>query len=284
MKKTVITSLLMAAAFGCQPQQGAQTATEPSDENTKEISVGDVSITWIKDKPGETKQTQQVFNDTPDSILTQLGLQDGIPSSISCFLMKTDGQEILFDAGLGMEASLLTSSLAQQGKQPSDIKLIFITHLHGDHIGGMLKDGNTVFTNAEVYLNKVEHDAWLAMPEENNAQQRALFQAYADHLHLFNIGDTLPAGVIPMEAYGHTPGHTVFQKNQVLVIGDLMHGAELQLKYPEYCPFFDMDKQMATESRKRILEYAQNNHLVMAGMHLPDPAFISYSPDVEINK
>ena len=97
---------------------------------------------------------------------------------------------------------------------------------------------------------------------------------YRDRLHLFHVGDTLPAGIVPIEAYGHTPGHTVFQKGGVLVIGDLMHGAELQMKHPEYCASYDMDKKKAIESRKRILDYAKKNGLVMAGMHLPAPGFI----------
>lgn len=245
-----------------------------AQENSKTMKVDDVTIEWIKDKPGETKQGKRVFNDTPDAILTELGLQDGIPSSISCFLMTVEGKEILFDAGLGNDGSLLLKTLAEQGKKPEDIKLIYITHLHGDHIGGMIKDGKAVFTNAEVYLNKDEYDGWKAMSADRNKQQLQLFELYKSQLHLFKIGDTLPAGVIPMEAYGHTPGHTVFQKGKVLVIGDLMHGAGLQMKYPEYCPFFDMDKEKSVESRKRILKYAKENGLLMAGMHLPDPGFI----------
>ena len=84
----------------------------------------------------------------------------------------------------------------------------------------------------------------------------------------------MPCGVLPINAVGHTPGHTVYQLGQLLVIGDLIHGAALQLANPDICPSFDMDKTASTASRKRILAYARENGLLMAGMHLPAPAFL----------
>ena len=72
----------------------------------------------------------------------------------------------------------------------------------------------------------------------------------------------------------HTPGHTAYLCGKVIVIADLMHGAALQARYPEYSSNYDMDKDKAAQSRKRILQYAADNGLTMAGMHLPAPAFM----------
>ena len=91
---------------------------------------------------------------------------------------------------------------------------------------------------------------------------------------IFLEGDTLEGGVKSIAAYGHTPGHTVFQKDSILVIADLIHGAALQLEYPDYCPAYDMNKEAARESRLRILKYARENNLTMYGMHLPSPGFV----------
>ena len=77
-----------------------------------------------------------------------------------------------------------------------------------------------------------------------------------------------------LAAYGHTPGHTVFQKDSILVIADLIHGAALQLEHPEYGPAYDMDVDAARQSRMKILEYAREHNLTMYGMHLPAPGFI----------
>lgn len=232
------------------------------------------SIIWIEDKPGPTLQDHKVFPSVPDSLWEALGLQEGVPSSISCFILKAEDKTILLDAGLGAPFSQLLPKLNEAGVTPEDLKLIYITHMHPDHIGGLLKDGKVVFPNAELWINSIEAKAWEAMSEDKAALPHAVLAAYKDKIRLFEAGDTLAGGVNTIAAYGHTPGHTVFQKDSILVIADLMHGAALQLDHPEYCPFFDMDPKAATESRIRILKYARENNLTMYGMHLPEPGYI----------
>lgn len=228
-------------------------------------------ITWIEDKPEPTLQPHNLYPDVPDSLWIALGLQEGVPSSMSCFLLQTEGKNILLDAGLGAPFSQLIPKLTTLDVKPEELQLIYITHFHPDHIGGLLKDGKVVFPNAEVYINRVEAEAWQKMEGNQSVQAKTVLDAYKQHLHLFEAGDTLPGDVITIAAYGHTPGHTVFQKDSILVIGDLMHGAALQLEHPEYCPLYDMDAETARESRLRILSYARENRLTMYGMHLPHP-------------
>lgn len=241
---------------------------------TYKTTVSTHSLLWIEDKPEQVFHSHDVFPSVPDSLWNALGLQDGVPSSISCILLGVDDEKILVDAGLGAPFSMLMQTLKIQGVTSEDLKLIYITHMHGDHIGGLLKEGKATFPNAEVYINRVEAEAWEAMDSTKNGQQLQVLEAYKDHLHLFEAGDVLPGEVKTIAAYGHTPGHTLFQKDDLLVIGDLIHGAALQLEHPEYCPFFDMDPETAIASRKRILEYARENGLKMYGMHLPSPGYI----------
>lgn len=231
-------------------------------------------ITWIEDKPGPTLQEHQIFPTVPDSLWEALGLQEGIPSSISCFVLQTEGKTILLDAGLGAPVSQLLPRLQEMGIAPDSLQYVFISHMHPDHINGLLRDGERVFPNAELWINTIEAQAWEAMNDERAAMPHAVLKAYKEQLHLFAAGDTLPGGVATLAAYGHTPGHTVFQKDSILVIADLIHGAALQLEHPEYCPFYDMDPEEAIASRKRILAYAREHNLTMYGMHLPEPGFI----------
>ena len=126
-------------------------------------------------------------------------------------------------------------------------------------------DGEKVFTNAEVYVSQLEKDSDLGKGE----QAAKMIEKYGDKIHTFNFGDTLPEDVKAIKAIGHTPGHTVYQKGNVLIIGDLMHAKALQLPHPEFNANFDGDKEKAVASRKRILEYAKQNHLIISGMHLP---------------
>lgn len=238
------------------------------------MELDNMKVTWIRDNANDRIMPLSLFPDATDAQIDSLSLQNGVPASISTFLVETDGKRILFDAGMGAPDSKLFEGLKSLNINPADIDYLFITHFHGDHIGGMMKDGVAVFPNAEVYASKAEYDAWMKMPADKKSQVESTMKAYKDRLHLFAFGDTLPCKVVAMDAAGHTPGHTVFQAGKLLVVGDLMHGAALQLKYPDVCATYDMDKAGAVKSRKHYVQYFRENGLVMAGMHLPVPAFM----------
>ena len=238
------------------------------------MELDNMKVTWIRDNANDRIMPLSLFPDATKVQIDSLSLQAGVPASVSTFLVEKDGKRILFDAGMGAPDSKLPEGLKALNINPSEIDYLYITHFHGDHIGGMMKDGVPVFSNAQVYVSKIEYDAWMKMPADKKSQVENTMKAYKDRLHLFAFGDTLPCDVVAMEAAGHTPGHTVFRTGNLLVIGDLMHGAALQLKYPEICATYDMDKSGAVKSRKHYVQYARENGLVMAGMHLPVPAFM----------
>ena len=238
------------------------------------MELDNMKVTWIRDNANDRIMPLSLFPDATKVQIDSLSLQAGVPASVSTFLVEKDGKRILFDAGMGAPDSKLPEGLKALNINPSEIDYLYITHFHGDHIGGMMKDGVPVFSNAQVYVSKIEYDAWMKMPADKKSQVENTMKAYKDRLHLFAFGDTLPCDVVAMEAAGHTPGHTVFRTGNLLVIGDLMHGAALQLKYPEICATYDMDKSGAVKSRKHYVQYARENGLVIAGMHLPVPAFM----------
>lgn len=288
MKNVVVSSVayMIVPLFmlGCsgQPKQSKEkyVVTESVEVlNVKEnmlstLELDGMKVTWIRDNAKDRLMSRSLFPDATDAQIDSLSLQGGVPASVSAFLVEKDGKYMLFDSGVGAPDSKLQEGLKTLGVAPSEIDYIFITHFHGDHIGGMMKDGSPVFTNAEIYASKTEYDAWMKMPEDKNSQVETMMKAYGDRVHMFAFGDTLPCNVIAMDASGHTPGHTVFQTGKLLVVGDLMHGAALQLKYPDICATYDMDKKGAIKSRKHYIEYARKNNLVIAGMHLPVPAFM----------
>lgn len=149
------------------------------------------------------------------------------------------------------------------------IDFLVITHFHGDHIGGMTDGGKPVFTRAEVYVPEVERTYWKYMSNQNAKAAADAMAAYGDKVHCFKYTDALPLGIKPLAAPGHTPGHTVYQMGRLLIVGDLMHGFDLQIKDLDICPSFDMDRRKAIESRKKYIDYIRKNKLVTAGMHFP---------------
>lgn len=271
-----IVLLLVGCGGGAKKQtneEASMDSTTMACDGLKTLQLDGVKVTWIQDNAKERLMERTLFADASDELIDSLKLADGIPSSMSTFLVETDGVRILFDTGMGAPDSRLLSGLASLGVTPADIKYLYLTHFHGDHIGGMMKGDSIVFPNAEVYASKVEYDAWLKMPSDRNAQVVKTMNAYKDRLHLFEFGETLPGNVVTMNAEGHTPGHTVYQAGKLLVIADLIHGAALQSEHPEICAAYDMDKDAAVKSRKHFLRYAKENGLTMAGMHLPPPGF-----------
>ena len=248
-------------------------------DGTKTVSLANgAKVTWIQDNMGEKRMQRELFSDASDSLYESLNLPSGIPASVSTFLVQVDGEYILFDAGLGTFGGQLMKRLAALGVNPDSIGLVYLTHFHVDHIAGLVKPGaagklEKIFNNAAIYAGKVEYDAWMNDIPKNDLQKNVM-ELYRDNLHLFAFGDTLPHGVLAMDAVGHTPGHTAFQMANLLVVGDLMHGYALQKDHPEINSNYDMDKEKSAESRKRLMQYARDNNLLMAGMHLPPPGFV----------
>ena len=270
------------AAAGSEMPAGTETAaaeTAAQVAGTKTLTLANgASVTWIQDNDGEKLMPRTLFSDASDSLYNSLNMPDGIPASVSTFLVKVDGKYILFDAGLGSFGGQLMNRLAALGVNADSIGLVYLTHFHVDHIAGLVaKDeaGNDTkaFKNAAVYAGKMEYDAWMNDIPKNDLQ-KGIMALYKDSLHLFAFGDSLPHGVLAMDAVGHTPGHTAFQLENLLIVGDLMHGYALQKDHPEINSNYDMDKPKSAESRKRIMQYASDNKLLMAGMHLPPPGFV----------
>lgn len=281
MKKLFLAAMTAIALAGCggstqnnaQNNSTAQNNAETPQQSdykfldAKEKAFDGFTLYWLKDNEGDNKFPFDLFGNVPEDVKKDVNMPDGMPSSISAYLIKTNGKTILFDAGLGPSRNgQLLNELSKINVTPEQIDYVYITHFHGDHIGGMLNaDGEKVFTNAEVYVSRLEKESDLGKGE----QAVKMFEKYGDKIHVFNFGDKLPEDVLAIDAVGHTPGHTAFQKGNLLIFGDLMHALALQLKYPEYCPNFDGDKEKAIASRKRILEYAKTNGLTISGMHLP---------------
>ena len=256
-------------------KETAESAAQVAGTKTLTLDNG-ATVTWIQDNDGDKLMPRTLFSDASDSLYNSLNMPEGIPASVSTFLVKVDGKYILFDAGLGSFVGQLMNRLAALGVNADSISAVYLTHFHLDHIGGLLEmDGipniSKAFKNAAIYASKVEYDYWM---KEFQMESALVMSVYKDSLHLFAFGDTLPHGVLAMDAVGHTPGHTAFQLANLLIVGDLMHGYALQKDHPEINSNYDMDKPKAAESRKRIMQYARDNKLLMAGMHLPPPGFV----------
>ena len=158
----------------------AGSATDPQVEGTKTITLSNgASVTWIQDNTGNKLNPRSLFSDASDSLYNSLNMPDGIPASVSTFLVKVDGKYIMFDAGLGAFGGQLMNRLAALGVNPDSIGLVYLTHFHADHIAGLVAKDDTgndtkVFKNAAVYAGKVEYDAWMNDIPKNDLQKNIM--------------------------------------------------------------------------------------------------------------
>jgi glyoxylase-like metal-dependent hydrolase (beta-lactamase superfamily II) len=194
------------------------------------------------------------------------------PSETNTFLIQGGGKTVLIDTGFG---GALFGALEELKVRPEEVDAVLITHLHGDHIGGLAKDGRALFPNARVYLARQEQAA-----AQDGARQA--LAPYGNRVETFDpspLGPELPEllpGIKAAAAFGHTPGHTVFLVENggegLIIWGDLMHVQGIQFPLPDITVAYDSDPAAAAAVRKEILNYAAENRIPIGGMHLQYPA------------
>ena len=274
---TAAAAVILAASCGNAKQNAAQDTagvagkTAMLHEGVTVTEVDSMTLTAINDNEGDKRMPNSLFYGEADSAkVDSLSPEGSVPSSIACFLVETQGKKVLFDTGNGTgRGGMLLKRLDSIGVKPESIDYLVLTHFHMDHIGGMTEGGKPVFTRAEVYVPEAERIYWKYMSNQNAKAAADAMAAYGDKVHCFKYTDALPLGIKPLPAPGHTPGHTVYQMGRLIIVGDLMHGFDLQIQAPEICPSYDMNPRQAIESRKKYIEYIRQNKLVTAGMHFP---------------
>lgn len=207
-------------------------------------------------------------NDVDKERVDAMAPDGKVPTSMNCFLVKTAEGYIMFDTGLpASKGGKVLERMAALKVSPADIRAVYVTHSHFDHIGGLLDDsGEAVFPNAYVYFS-AEELSFMSKDMSNTKQQIA--KAYGERLISFEWGDILPDNVLPIAAKGHTPGHTAYRLGNLFFVGDLMHGAAIQLLDPSINANYDANRTEAVATRNRILSYAASNSLTVLGAHIP---------------
>ena len=254
--------------------------------STYTYKVGEYEVVLLSEGQQNSKPTT-LIGATPEQIVKTM--PDGTyASAVNAFLIKTPQSNILIDAGFGRK---LFDNLASVGVAPEQVDMIFLTHMHGDHIGGLLRDGKVAFPNAKLHIAVPEAAYWTSeevmksMPENRRGgfvSAQNVINAYKQDaafttIELLDIDDAAQQeGITSYKAFGHTPGHTMFliksKGEQLLIWGDLTHVTPIQMPYPEISVTYDVDPKMAAESRKKVLEFVTANKVPVAGMHIAFPA------------
>lgn len=267
-----MTKYLVSFFAGILMMAGSVLAQEA---NVFTYKVGAFEVSLLSE--GQQKGRKDILIGASSEILQKYAPDGTFPNAVNTFLVRTPKQLILIDTGFGTK---LFDNMKSLGVNPEQIDVVLITHMHGDHIGGMLREGKAAFPKAKVYIARKEYDYWMGDGVKND-NARKVVAAYKDQLQLFQPDELaakaneLISGIQGIAAYGHTPGHTVFlvrsEGSALLIWADLTHAMAVQMPHPEIAVTYDVNPQEATKSRKQVLEYVSENKIPIAGMHIAFP-------------
>lgn len=160
--------------------------------------------------------------------------------------------------------------------------IVAISHLHADHINGLMEGDRPTFDQARYVVGQAEWDFWTSadFSETPAAMHATAVQRKIVPLRekMTFIGDnaTIAPGVTSVMAVGHTPGHMAFLLDSagrnLLLTGDTVNHFVASLQKPDWEVSFDMDKGAAASSRKRIFGMLAAEKIPFIGYHMPHPS------------
>lgn len=280
-----------AAAF-------AQSDTDATDMRVSPLEIrsfklGSFRVLVVRDGMRASGAPSETFgiNQSADAVGALLAENflpaDQFVNSFAPTLVDTGSEVVLFDTGMGeggREAGMgrLLEGLKYAGYTPDQISVVVITHMHGDHIGGLMEGGKPAFPNARYVAGRTEYDFWvnperMGTPAEQGHQGvLAKVQPLAEKLTFIEDGGVVVPGITGLDAFGHSPGHMIFRVESegraIILTADTANHYVLSLQRPDWEVRFDMDKAQAAATRKKVFDMIATDKLAFIGYHMPFPA------------
>ncbi|MEC7377172.1 MAG: MBL fold metallo-hydrolase [Pseudomonadota bacterium] len=255
--------------------------------------LGNFEITALSDGTVKLPVDELLLNTTREHVHQTLSdnfLSAPLETSVNAYLINTGQHLVLVDAGAGTlfgpTLGKLVDHLRASGYEPSDVDEILITHMHPDHVGGLVSDGGIVFPNATVRAHVDDRNYWLDEQNLKAADEgskgffkgaMASLNPYveAGQLKPFEAGQQLMPGISAAPAAGHTPGHTLYkvesEGDTLMLWGDVVHVAAVQFPQPEVAIQFDVNSEQAIESRAEAFADAASTGFWIGAAHLSFP-------------
>jgi glyoxylase-like metal-dependent hydrolase (beta-lactamase superfamily II) len=271
------------------------------------LRVGEIDVLVISDGVVTPPAESMATNADPavrDAWLDNLFLShDAFDWALNAVVVRSGGQTILIDSGLGVEvpdfrrAGNLVHRLKAAGIDLSSVTDVVLTHLHFDHVGGLLVDGvkDRLRPDLRIHVAAAEVEFWgspdfsrTAMgPVLSDVARRAAKQfldAYRSQLRPFENEREVAPGVVVTRTGGHTPGHSVVRLTSG---GDrLMFAADalfpVSFDHPEWHNGFEHDPEEATRVRLRLMRELATTGATLVATHMPFPSVGRVAVDGEL--
>lgn len=185
-------------------------------------------------------------------------------------LVNTGAELVLFDTGLAPDA--ITATLAAAGVTPDQVDVVVLTHMHGDHIGGLMGEAGPTFANARYVTGAIEHNHWSGAANEGfDGKVKPL----NDKMTFLDDGGSVASGITAMAAFGHSPGHMAYvlesAGKRLAITADSANHYVWSLEYPDWEVKFDADKAAAAATRKALFGMIAAEKIPFIGYHMPFP-------------
>ena len=262
------------------------------------LDLGDVRVTSLSD--GRLVFDQRItFPETPlehwekyYDIFPEYFAKPFFLLNLGVFVMDSGGKKVVADTGFGPHGQMLGSDtpadlmndFARKGIGTDEIDTVFLTHLHGDHVGWNVNPETTdtpTFENARYTVHRAD---WEHFTQEEiladfrgDAVKRSVIPLQERGVLDLMEGETeLAPGVTAIHTPGHTPGHMSLLlssgKERALMIGDIL-GSPMHVTDPELFYWPDTDPALGIETRHRMLDMAEEEEMVVLGSHLSPPGW-----------
>ncbi|MCU0832284.1 MAG: MBL fold metallo-hydrolase [Rhizobiaceae bacterium] len=298
-RRTLFKTASLGAVALAAPQlmtRAASAATPPVGAMPQAFSrftLGTFEVTVLNDggrigeKPWETFGTNAGQAEVEALLAANLLPGDKFRNGFAPVLVNTGTDLVLFDTGLGANGreggmGQTLTALAASGYTPEQVTIVVITHMHGDHIGGLTENGAPAFPNARYVTAQTEFDFWssadrMGTPAENGHKGVvANVVPLADKFTFIGDGGAVVPGITGMAAFGHSPGHMVYRLESegrgLVITADTANHFVLSLQRPDWEVRFDMDKAAAAATRKAVFDMIATERLPFIGYHMPFPA------------
>jgi glyoxylase-like metal-dependent hydrolase (beta-lactamase superfamily II) len=269
-------------AHAAAPMLGVATPT------FNRVKVGDFEVTMMLDAARTMDGPHPIFGEDQEAAaVSELLAANHLPSDkmvngFTPVIVNTGSELVLFDTGLGGDNGSLTAQLASAGYSPEQVDIVVLTHMHPDHIGGLMTNGAPTYPNARYVTGQTEFDFWthedrLSGPTERVARLvQTNVKPLAEKMTFVGGHKEVVPGILGLDTPGHTPGHMSFHLSsagkQLLIWGDIANHFVVSIQRPDWHVRYDMDKEKAAATRKTMFDLIIAEKIPVTGYHMPFPA------------